>query len=42
MVTFLRRLKEFMDRLISERKLEQKDQNPFKFWFTFCVYEVIY
>ena len=32
----------FMERLISERKLEQKDQNPFKFWFTFYVYKVIY
>ena len=32
----------FMDRLISERKLEQKDQNPSKFWFTFYVYKVIY
>lgn len=29
-------------KLISERKVEQKDQSPFKFWFTFYVYKVIY
>lgn len=34
--------KEFMDKLISEGRVKQKDQSPFKLWFTFYVYKIIY
>jgi len=34
--------KEFMDKLISEERIERKDQSPFKFWFTFYVYKIKY
>lgn len=34
--------KEFMDKLISEGRIEQKDQSPFKLWFNFYVYKVKY
>ena len=34
--------KEFMDKLITERRIEERDQTPFKFWFMFYVYRILY